>query len=88
MVYSKKDHEFKEFTFEGEEVPDDRMFTLGLQLFHYNNMEDSFDIKPSEILKNGKRRTISTSCRQVIEEYLSENQHLDRIAGDRLIIVD
>ncbi len=86
MVYSRKDHAFKEFTFNGEEVADDRMFNIGLQLFHYNNMIDSFDITPEEVLANAPRRTLTTSCRDVIEEYLSENQHLDREVGDRLII--
>ena len=86
MVYSRKDHAFKEFTFNGEEVADDRMFNIGLQLFHYNNMVDSFDITPEEVLANAPRRTLTTSCRDVIEEYLSENQHLDREVGDRLII--
>ncbi len=86
IVYSRKDHEFKEFKFEGEDVADDRIFNIGLQLFHYNNMIDSFDITPEEVLANAPRRTVTTSCREVIEEYLSENQHLDREAGDRLII--
>ncbi|MBO4325652.1 MAG: bifunctional metallophosphatase/5'-nucleotidase [Clostridia bacterium] len=88
MVYSKSEHEFREFKFKGEEVADDRMFTVGLQLFHYNNMENSFGITHKEILANAPRRTLSTSSREVIEEFLSENQHLDRVAGDRLIIED
>ena len=87
MVYSRADHEFKEFKFEGEDVADDRMFTVGLQLFHYNNMQSSFDITPEEILANAPRRTVTTSCREVIEEYLSEHQHLDVTEGDRLIIL-
>ena len=86
MVYSRKDHEFKEFKFEGEDVADDRMFTVGLQLFHYNNLQSSFDITQEEILANAPRRTVTTSCREVIEEYLSEHQHLDVTEGDRLII--
>ena len=86
VVYSRADHEYREFTFRGQPVDDDRMFTLGLQNFHYNNMKDSFNISQSEVLKNGKRRTLCTSCRQVIEEYFSEHQHLDRRAGERLII--
>ncbi len=87
MVYSREDREFREFTFDGQEVDDNRLFSVGLQLYHYNNMENSFGIKPEELLKNAPRRTVSTSSRQVIEEYLSEHQHLDITAGDRLVIL-
>ncbi|MBO4792880.1 MAG: bifunctional metallophosphatase/5'-nucleotidase [Clostridia bacterium] len=86
VVYSRTDHEYREVTFKGQEVDDDRLFTLGLQQFHYNTFESSFGIKIADVLKNGARRTLSTSCRQVIEEYFSSHQHLDRTAGDRLII--
>ncbi|MBP5780043.1 MAG: bifunctional metallophosphatase/5'-nucleotidase, partial [Clostridia bacterium] len=86
MVYSRADHEFKEFKFKGTDVADDQMFTVGLQLFHYNNMESSFGITHAEILANAPRRTVTTSAREVIEEYLTENQHLDVGVLDRLII--
>ena len=62
------------------------MFRIGLQNFHYNNAEDVFDISLADIEKNAKPRIVTTSCRQVIEEYLSANQHLDRREGDRLIL--
>ena len=86
MVYSRKDPEFKEFKFKGEDVADDQLFTVGLQLFHYNNMEKSFGITHAEILANAPRRTVTTSSREVIEEYLTENQHLDVGVLDRLIV--
>ena len=85
-VYSKKDHAFTEFTFEGKEITDTFMFSVGLQMFHYNNLEDTFHISLEELKQNAAPRVVSTSCRQVIEEYLTANQHLDRQCGDRLII--
>lgn len=85
-LYSKEAHEFLEFTYEGLPIKDEHVFKLGLQQFHFNNLEDVFHISMEEIEANGKPRIVSTSCRQVIEEYLSAHQHLDRKAGDRLII--
>ena len=87
VVYSRADHEYREFKFRGQDVDDERIFTVGLQRFHYNNMADSFGLTFDEVLKNGTRRTLCTSCRQVIEEFFSANQHLDRQSGDRLIII-
>ena len=85
-VYSKKDHAFTEFSFEGKPVEDDQILRVGLQHFHFNNFEDVFSIPMSEVEANGAPRIVSTSCRDVIEEYLTSHQHLDRAEGDRLIL--
>ena len=87
VVYDTKTHEYKEFTFEGEDVTDDRLFSLGLQAFHFKNLEDSFDIKLEDIKKNMNPRAIATSCKSVLEEYLSEHQQLDHQVGDRLTVL-
>ena len=86
VVYSKKDHAFTEFKYEGSDITDEQILRVGLQHFHFNNFEDVFDIPMSEIEENGKPRIIATSCRDVIEEYLTSHQHIDRIEGDRLVL--
>ena len=87
-VYSKKRHELLEFTYYGEEIPDDRIFTVGWQAFHFNNMGDSFRIDVKEIFANGRPRMVATSCRAVLEDYLTDHPRLDHRVGDRLIILD
>ncbi len=87
VVYSRADHEFREFTYQGERVDDDWIFTLGLQEYHYNNFEDIFQVSLEEVKKNGAPRVICTSCRSVIEEYLTAHQHLDHQVGERLVIL-
>ena len=86
-VYSREEHAFLEFTFEGVPIEPDQRFKLGLQHYHFNNFEHFFDMPFSEIRKNGRPRILATSCRDILEEYLSAHQHLDRVAGDRLIIL-
>ncbi len=87
-VYEKHNHAFSSLTFRGEPVQPDRVYTVGMQYFHYKNFEDVFHVSLEEVSKNGAPRAVATSCRQVIEEYLSANQHLDRREGDRLRILD
>ena len=84
--YSRKNHKFNSFTFEGQEVDDDRLFKVGLQNYHYINIESGFGISLDEINKNGKPRMVASSCRDILEEYLSENQHLDSSGSGRIII--
>ena len=86
-VYSRQEHRFLEFTFEGAPIKPDQRFRVGLQHWHFNNFEDVFNLPVSEVRKNAPIRVISTSCSEIIEEYLSEHQHLDCTPGDRLKII-
>ena len=86
VEYDKKTKKFNKFTFEGKDVKDDDTFKLGLQKFHFTNMEGGFNITLKELEKNGKSRILTTSCRDVLEEYMSQNQHLDAPAEERLVI--
>ncbi|MBE7002966.1 MAG: bifunctional metallophosphatase/5'-nucleotidase, partial [Ruminococcaceae bacterium] len=87
VVYDRELHDFREFSFEGEDVADDRIFSLGIQNFHFQNLGDIFHINVDEITANMKPRVIATSCRSVLEEYLSDHQHLDHQVGNRLIVM-
>ena len=85
-VYSAAIHDLTEFTYNGDPVDDDRLYTVAMQQFHFNNIESGLGIKPEEIEKNGKAKIISTSCRDVLDEYFSSHQLLDRTAGERIIL--
>ena len=88
VVYDKKNHSFKEFTLDGIDINDEEIYKIGLQKYHYINIKDCFDITVEELDKNGKSKVIATSCRDVVEEYMSNNQHLDEVVEDnqRLIV--
>ena len=86
VEYDRKTKKFTKFTFESKDVKDDDKFKLGLQKFHFNNMEDGFNIKLKDVEKNGKARILTTSCRDVLEEYMSQNQHLDAPSEERLVV--
>lgn len=86
-VYERESRSFLKFTYFGNEIGEDHLFTLGLQEYHYKNFEAAFGVPAAEIRKNGAPRMIATSCRVILEEYLSTHRHLDRKAGSRLKIV-
>ncbi len=88
VTYDRKTHTIEKFTFEGRNIKDDDIFKLGLQKYHFTNIEDGFGITLEEIEKNGPSKIIATSCRDLLEEYLSNNQHLDSWVEDnnRLVV--
>ena len=86
VEYDQKTHSFLKFDFEGEPVADDRIFTVGLQDYHFKNIEDSFDLKLEDVEKNHKARIAASSCVQVIEEMLINGSHQNAKGTGRLII--
>ena len=86
VVYHRESRSFKEFSLHGEPVEDDKLYRVGLQEFHYKNVEEFFSVPLSALQKNGKIRKLSTSCRDILDEYLSEKQNLDSVICGRLVI--
>ena len=86
VVYDKQSRQFKEFTLNDEPISDNRIYRIGLQHYHFVNLVDSFGVQLSEVEENGETRVIATSCREILEEYLSSHQNLDRQVCGRLII--
>lgn len=86
MVWSRSAGQFRELTLDGEPLHDDRLYSVAVQKYHYNNLKNFLNISLEEAEQNGKVRVLSTSARDVIEEYLTVNQHLCRTVEGRLVV--
>ena len=87
VVYEKKSHTLKEFSLYGAPIEDGRVYKIGLQYYFYLNMKDFFSVSPEELEPNGKPRRVATSCREVLDEYLSTHQNLDHTLCGRLTLI-
>ena len=86
VIYDKESHILKGFSLNGEPIKDKKIYKIGLQYYFYLNMKDFFSVSQAEIEPNGKPRRIATSCREVLDEYLSCHQSLDHQIDGRLKI--
>lgn len=87
LVYARGEHALKECTFHGEEIADDRVLSVGIQGYHYANLESFLGLSFAEAGAIQTPRVVSTSCLDIIEEYLSTHQLLGAAAGGRLTVV-
>lgn len=87
-VYSKDKKDLLEFKFKGKDIKDDQVFTVGLQNFHYLNVEDFLGVSEEELAKNQKPRILATSTQDILVEYLSCHHRLDFHPEERIVIVD
>lgn len=86
IVWSRSAQAFRELTLDGEELHTERLYSIAMQKYHYNNLKPFLDITLEEAEENGKTRVLSTSARDVVEEYMTVNQHLGRMVEGRLVV--
>jgi 5'-nucleotidase len=87
VIYDQQSHSFREFSLQGEPIEDQRIYKIGLQYYFYLNMKDFFSLSREDVEINGKPRRIATSCREVLDEYLSCHQGLDHPISGRIEVL-
>jgi len=71
VVVSLGEQRVTELTFAGAPIEDDRLFRVGLQTYHFMNMAELLGISQEEAAENAPIRTLATSARDALDEYLS-----------------
>lgn len=88
IKYSKTNNDFEYVLYNGRQINDDDIFSIGLQNFHYQNIEDFMDVSQDELENIFKPKVISTSTLDILEEYLRVNRRLYRDIEGRIEIID
>jgi 5'-nucleotidase/UDP-sugar diphosphatase len=83
-VYDDHAHELVGLTVHGADVTDDGSYTVCLQGYHSNNSDSYLNISSEELMASGRSRVVSTSAKEVLEEYLRNNQNITRSIEGRL----
>lgn len=72
IKYRRADHSLVEMTVNGKPVDDSKQYTVGIQDYHFKNFEEFFSVPMEDVRKNMKPRSIATSGRDILEEYLGD----------------
>ncbi|MEG4630735.1 bifunctional UDP-sugar hydrolase/5'-nucleotidase [Microcoleus sp. AR_TQ3_B6] len=81
-VYSDVLHRLESLSINGQSIQDDNQYTICMDGYRYHNSESNLGITHQEL---GTPKVITTSCQDVIEEYLSHHQNLDSHIEGRLV---
>ena len=87
VVVSLPENKITELTYDGEEIDDDKILSVGLQSFHFKNMEDIFGISEDEVKKNAPCKVLATSSMDVLDENLSGKELVTCPDDERWIIL-
>lgn len=86
IKYNRNTKELVYCKFEGKEIEDNQVLTVGIQNYHFSNLQDFFNISYEEAELIKKPRVISTSCLDLLDEYLSTHNHIHYEVEGRLIV--
>jgi len=81
-VYSDVLHRLEALSINGQSIQYDNQYTICMDGYRYHNSEPNLGITHQEL---GTPKVITTSCQDVIEEYLSHHQNLDSRIEGRLV---
>lgn len=86
VVYDRATHSLSKFEFRQVPIEEEHIYRVGIQSYHFKNFEAMYSVPIEEISGNGKPRMVATNSQEILEEYLSEHQNLDRSVSGRLTI--
>lgn len=84
-VYLDVSSELESLAIRGEPVMDDGQYTICLQGYHFTNSEPNLGLSGAEMTTIQPPHVVTTSARDVLEEYLRTNQNLKREVEGRLV---
>ncbi len=86
IVYSRSEKRLYEFSYLGREIEDTDELTLGMQTFHFTNIEKFLNVSYEEIGALDRPRIVAVSCIDILEDYLSEKTEIEASVEGRIVI--
>lgn len=86
-TYNDKEGKLESLKINNEDVVDDNAYTICIQGYHLNNCADYLNINQEDLTKLEKGKVITTSLQEVLEEFLRNNQNINREVEGRLVYI-
>jgi len=84
VKYNDQKKQIEFLSVSGKKLDLKKSYTVCIQGFHFNNCQSYLNISQEELLKSGKHKVVTTSARDVLEEYLRTHQNLKSQVDGRL----
>jgi len=84
-VYNDSKNLLEKITFKGKDIDKNIMYKICIQNYHFNNCEQYLGVTQAQLLSLGKQKVVTTSARQVLEEWFKNHQNESKKIEGRLI---
>ena len=76
VLYDDSNHRLVSLKIGNNEIEGKELYSLCIQGYHFNNAKSYLNMTQEELLESGRNKVISTSAKEVLEEYLRNHQNL------------
>lgn len=83
-VYNDKTHQLESLKIDSQEVDNTKFYTICMQNYHFKQSAAYLNITNKELLESGQHKVVTTSARQVLEEWLRNHQNTSREVEGRM----
>lgn len=84
-VYSDAQHRLLSLKINDKNISNTKFYRTCIQGYHFNNATAYLNISQEELLESDKTKVITTSAREVLEEYLRNHQNIKKKIEGRLV---
>lgn len=84
-VYNDDSKKLVSLSINGEDVNNESSFTICIQGYHVSNCSSYLNVTQEELRESGKSKVVSTSAKEVLEEYLRNHQNIKSGIEGRLV---
>jgi 5'-nucleotidase / UDP-sugar diphosphatase len=86
-VYNDEKKQLTSLVISGEPVSDTKNYTVCMQGYHSNNSKGNLSISQEDLMKRKGATVVTTSAREVLIEYLRNNQNVKQEVEGRLFYI-
>ncbi len=84
-VYNDKQGNLVKLLIDGIEIDNNKLYTICIQGYHFNNSQSYLNISNDELLESGLSKVVTTSAQEVLEEYFRNHQNIVSEVEGRLV---
>lgn len=86
-IYNDSAARLEKLEVNGKHVNDEQLYTVCMQGYHLNNCSAYLNISNEELTEEKNHKVVSTSAREVLEEYLRDRQNISCDVEGRLVYI-
>jgi 5'-nucleotidase / UDP-sugar diphosphatase len=84
-VYDDKQHELVSLKINDTEVTPEKLFTVCMQGYHFKNSLAYLNLSQEQLTQTATPKIVSTSAKDVLEEYIRNNQNIKKQTEGRIV---
>ena len=86
VEYDRETQKIVDLQLNGKKVLPDDQIKVGIQGFHFNNIKEHLDVTQDEVSEIKPPKIVSTTCQDIVEEYLVSQEFVPEPTDRRMIV--